>query len=441
MRITLITVIITVMVIALPVTAKTMSAKTMSAKTMIKEWDIYNYPQQTSVIKQAIKEVMAKYPDIRIARSVHSFEDMRIPLKLALSSGDGPQVAQVNQGGGDMGALIKEHLLLPMDSYATKYHWDHRFPAAILQRNRWSADFKFGHGKLYGVASLGEMIGLYYNKALLDKAGVSLPKTIAEFETTMKQLKQKGIAPLMLGLLDGNAGQQMLSAFWEAQIDADQRRDLDKLIYGEGGSFLNPKLERAAQLMQQWGEAGYFFPGFQGIGHDDAATLFQNGQAAFFISGTWYMGQFKANKEIHFAALPQFPGVVKPLMVGGTDLPFSITSTATTKAQQDAAAVLIDYLMSDAVVNAWLKQGFLPAALAKNVQLPDDNPLLADVYQVWTRLNENDAVGHYVDWSTPTMLKTLNQSVQLLMAGKLTPVQLTQMLDGDYQQYLSTLKQ
>ncbi|TLV19963.1 extracellular solute-binding protein [Klebsiella indica] len=417
-----------------------LSSPAIAATVTLSAWDIYNYPEQSAVIDNAIKTFTAAHPGIQIDRSVHAFEDTRIPLKLALSSGDGPQVAQVNQGGGDMGALVKEHLLAPLDEYATKYQWTTRFPDSILKRNRWSEKQDFGSGHLYGVASLGEMVGLYYNKALLDKAGIPVPKTMAEFNQALEKLKQAGTPGLMLGLLDGNAGQQMLSTLWEVQIDSSKRQALDKLIYDVGGSFKDPALAKAAGMMQEWNHKGYFFQGFQGIGHDDAATLFQSGQAAFFISGTWYMGQFKANKDIHFAALPTVPGVNKPLMVGGTDLPFSITSTAKTAEQKAAAAQYIDYIVSDSVANEWLKAGFLPATSSASATLPKDNPLLADVYQTWVTVNKNDALGHYLDWATPTMLTTLNQNVQLLMADKITPKQLTENADQDYQKYLASLK-
>ncbi len=410
------------------------------AKSALQEWDIYNYPSQSAVIKNAIKAFRAKHPNVNLTRSIHSFEDMRIPLKLALTSGDGPQIAQVNQGGGDMGALVQQKLLVPLDSYAQKYHWTTRFPESILKRNRWSDAGQFGEGPLYGVATLGEMIGFYYNKALLDKAGLTPPKTMQELEADMAKLKAQGISPIMLGLLDGNAGQQMLSAIWEDQIDSSQRAPLDKLIYGEGGTFKKPALKHAAELMQKWNKKGYFFPGFQGIGHDDAATLFQNGQAAFFISGTWYLGQFKGNKDIHFSGLPKFAGVDHPLMVGGTDLPFSITLTAKTQQEKDAAAEFINYLVSGEVAADWLSHGFLPVAVADSVSLPADNKLLGEVYNTWVKVNKGNALGHYVDWSTPSMLTTLNQNVQMLMAEKVTPDQLTANIDKNYQKYMQSLK-
>lgn len=406
----------------------------------LNEWDIYNYPQQTEAVDEAVKAFQQKNPGITIQRSVHSFEDTRIPLKLALTAGDGPQIAQVNQGGGDMGSLVKDKLLWPMDDYAKTYGWTTRFPDSILKRNRWSDKQDFGSGNLYGVASLGEMVGLYYNKALLDKAGVAVPKTLPELEAAMAKLKAAGTPPMMLGLLDGNMGQQLLSTLWEAQIESKDRKALDDLIYDVGGTFKDDKLVKAATMMKSWKDKGYLFPGFEGIGHDDAATLFQNGQSAFLVSGTWYLGQFKDNKDLHFAAMPMGEGVQHALMVGGTDLAFSITNTAKTKEQQDAAAKFIDYIVSDEMANRWLKVGFLPAGTSKNAQIPADNPLLAEAYQVWVTLNDHDGLGHYLDWATPTMNAELNQNVQLLLAGRQTPDQMVINFDNNYQRYLKTLK-
>lgn len=415
-------------------------AQSAHAAVTLNEWDIYNYPQQTAAVDEGIKAFSQKNPGIIINRSVHSFEDTRIPLKLALTAGDGPQIAQVNQGGGDMGSLVKDKLLIPLDGYASTYGWTQRFPDSILKRNRWSDKGDFGSGKLYGVASLGEMVGLYYNKALLDKAGIAVPKTLPELESAMAKLKEQGVAPMMLGLLDGNMGQQMLSTLWQAQIDSKDRKTLDDLIYDVGGSFKDPKLTKAGEMLKSWNDKGWFFPGFQGIGNDDAATLFQNGQSAFLISGTWYLGQFKDNKDIHFAAMPAGAGVTHPLMVGGTDLAFSVTSTAKDKTQQDAAATFIDYMVSDAMADRWLKAGFLPASSNKNAQVPADNVLLKEAWQVWLTLNEYDGLGHYVDWATPTMNAELNQNVQLLLGGRQTVDKMVTNFDDNYQRYLKSMK-
>ncbi len=103
------------------------------------------------------------------------------------------------------------------------------------------------------------MVGLYYNKALLDKAGIAVPKTLSELEAAMAKLKQQGTPPMMLGLLDGNMGQQLLSTLWEAQIESHDRKALDDLIYDVGGTFKDEKLIKAATMMKGWADKGYLF--------------------------------------------------------------------------------------------------------------------------------------------------------------------------------------
>ncbi|HBH66457.1 MAG TPA: ABC transporter substrate-binding protein, partial [Erwinia persicina] len=68
-------------------------AQSAHAAVTLNEWDIYNYPQQTAAVDEGIKAFSQENPGIIINRSVHSFEDTRIPLKLALTAGDGPQIA------------------------------------------------------------------------------------------------------------------------------------------------------------------------------------------------------------------------------------------------------------------------------------------------------------------------------------------------------------
>ena len=127
-------------------------------------------------------------------------------------------------------------------------------------------------------------------------------------------------------------------------------------------------------------------------------------------------------------------------MVGGTDLAFSMTSMAKTKAQQDAAAKFINYMVSDSMANRWLNVGFLPASTNKDAKIPADNPLLGEAWQVWLNLNAYDGLGHYVDWATPTMNAELNQNVQLLLAGRQTAEQMVINFDNNYQRYMKTLK-
>ena len=44
-----------------------------------------------------------------------------------------------------------------------------------------------------------------------------------------------------------------------------------------------------------------------------------------------------------------------------------------------------------------------------------------EVFNAWTKANDEDAIVPYLDWATPTMYDTITAAIQELMAGKTTP--------------------
>ena len=77
-------------------------------------WDQFYRKEESKVIETLNAEFEAAHPGVRIQREVKVLDDLRTTVKLALSKEDGPDVAQVNQGRNDMGALVEAGLLLPL---------------------------------------------------------------------------------------------------------------------------------------------------------------------------------------------------------------------------------------------------------------------------------------------------------------------------------------
>ena len=403
-------------------------------------WDDLTFEGQSAVIQQLNKEFEAAHPGVTITRTARTFDDMKLTLKLAVSAGNGPVVTKVNQGAGDMWAMVKEGLLLPLDAYIAKYGWDKRQSDSVLARDRWSDTGQFGQGKTYGISGLGEMVGLYYNKKILDDAGIAVPNTFDDFVAALDALKAKGAVPFMIGTSKQHLALHMIAAISQAHIDAGKRATLDDLIYGRGGTWKTDGNVESAKLVQHWAKDGYFFPGFQGISSDDAVQLFVSGQGAFLISGTWYFGDMQHNPDIHFMPVPAPKGISKPMTVGGVDLAWAVTSLGKDQATQDLAGAYIDYMVSEKAAATWANAGYFPATA-----LPADakvtlTPLLSEGIAMWKTINANDALGHYPDWASPTMLKTIDDNSPHLLAGDQTPEAFVDALDGDYQAYLKGKK-
>src|SRR5262249_22883295 len=287
-----------------------------SAAPTLPVWDDYTFEAQSKVIEQLNQKFLAAHAGVTIQRTARTFEDLAMTLKLTVSSGEGPAITKVNQGAGDMGAMAKANLLQPVDAYIAKYGWDKRQSDSVLARDRWSDTGQFGEGKTYGISGLGEMVGLYYNKKLVDSAGVRSP--IGSFDDFLKALdavKAKGIAPFMIGTVKQHMALHMFATLAQANIDATNRKELDDLIYDRGGTWKTKGNLDAAKQVLDWAKNGYFYQGYQGISGDDAVQLFISGQGAFLITGTWYLGDMQNNPDIHFTRVPAPTGVKAPLIV------------------------------------------------------------------------------------------------------------------------------
>ena len=69
-------------------------------------------------------------------------------------------------------SLATPGLLLPVDKYVAKYNWKKTFGPLIRQLYLSKDGTKVGSGNIYGVPDFAEILGVFYNKALLAKLGL-----------------------------------------------------------------------------------------------------------------------------------------------------------------------------------------------------------------------------------------------------------------------------
>ena len=401
-----------------------------AAAQSVSVWDQWYRGVENDVVEQLNREFEAEH-GVTVDRTTRPLDDLKITLMLAVEGGEGPDVGNVNQGAPDMGEMVRSGLLLPVDAYAEQYGWFDTFSAGLLTRNRWSDDTQFGEGSLYGVAPQAEIVGVYYNRALYEQAGIDVPETFEEFESNLAALRDAGIEPIVYGGLDGWPGIHLYGAIQHLFVE---REYLDDLVYGRGGSWVSDGNAEAARRLVEWVEEGYFIPGFEGIGYDDTWSLFAQNQGAMMITGSWITGEIAHNPDIGFFQMPPLAEHADqvPMLVGGTGIPLAITVNA---ADPDLAARYIDWMVSPRAAELWAEVGFIPAmAVPSGIIEPDS--LQGEILVVWDRVNEADAIGHYLDWATPSMYDTITAAIQELMVGRVTVDGFLQTLDADFQAYL-----
>jgi raffinose/stachyose/melibiose transport system substrate-binding protein len=115
-------------------------------------------------------------------------------------------------------------------------------------------------------------------------------------------------------------------------------------------------------------------------------------------------------------------------------VPFSIRKTT---AQPDLAAEYLDWMISPRAAELWAGVGMLPAMPMADDAVVEVDPLFTDTMIAWNTVNEENAVGHYIDWATPTFYDTIVAELQKLFGMVTTPAEFTAAVQVDYATFLS----
>lgn len=388
-------------------------------------WDV-NVEGAGNDTQEALNKAFTdKYPNVTIKRVARTFADIKTTLGLALDSADAPDVVQANQGYPDMGTFVSGNLMRPLNDYSTLYGWDTTFPAGQLAINTFSSDGKtWQKGNLYGVSQTGEIVGVYYNKKLLDQAGATVPTTLPELEAAMAKVKSAGILPLSFGNSEGWPGIHEFGVVQSATAGADAVKGL---VTGSGGKWTDDATVAAATTLQSWASNGYLTPDSGGVAPDAARDAFTKGQAAFYISGTWNAAPVAEalGTDAGFTVLSP-KGTTTPTSTGGIGLAWAMS---TASKHPDVAAAYIDWVTNADAELAMLKSGNL-AAVVPSGYTPTPG-VQTDVVDYWTKVNAADSLTPYLDYTTTTFYDTITSNVQELVAQRITPQAFTQALQAD----------
>lgn len=395
-------------------------------------WDQEVRGAQSEAMDELNAAFEEKYPNVTIERVSRSFTDLRKTLRLAISDEEPPDVVQANNGRSDMGQFVEAGLLQSLDGYAAAYGWEDRYPEGIRALSSYSEDgTTFGEGNLYGLPQLGEMVGLWYNKAKLDELGIEPPKTTEDLEKALAAAKDAGEVPIQFGNLDGWPGIHDFGFVQNQYVPKDEIRTLG---FGrEGASWESGQNQQAAQAMADWAESGYFSNGFNGLDYDKAWQDFAGGEGVFLIAGTWLLAEDLPDAlgdDLGFMLPPVGPSG-EQAVTGGTGLPYAITD-ATENA--DVAAAYIDFITNEDAMAKVVDAGGLPVVDTEQAEVTG---VRADVFDAWSQVNADDALVPYLDYATPDFYDTLTAAVQELTGGEASPEEFLATLEDDYSGFVS----
>ena len=274
-----------------------------------------------------LKYLEEKLPNIEIEFEFVSQDNFDNVLNSQLQAGEGPDIIEV---GGQTKLLAKAGYLMDLtdQEFISKYT-DSGLQAYTVDE------------KVYAEPLQSWFEGIFYNKAIFEENGVSIPKTWDEFIELHKTLEEKGVKPQTMGAQSYEPMMKQSIGLVNNMFysDPENMKFDEKFNTGEG------KLEEAwLDAVTEWYkiiEEGCLTEEMLGLSYDQALDEFATGKAAMWQCGPWAVETIlEKNPDIELGMFP-IPGTdaEKPgWLVGGPGSAWAIN--AKTEHAEEALQVL-----------------------------------------------------------------------------------------------------
>ncbi len=400
-----------------------------AGEVTLKLWDWWGMTEG-EWIDSMVQQFQDKYPNVTIERTQVDWGQLTSTLNLKITEPDGPDIATANNGWQSLGTLAKAGSIVNLDQYASRYGWDTLIPSTIAQQNQFTTDGKtIGSGSLFGTpVARVQPIGIYYNVEKLNALGITPPTTLDEFNAALQKAKDAGEIPLAYNSLDGATAPLLglQAVFGSAAAINSYVWDDPNVKAADTG------MTQAAQMVKEWHDKGYFTPSHEGIDYQTAVANFTAGKGVFRVEYQGSLGLGPQDQAKYgYIQLSNVNGGT----VGVGSSPASVVISSNCE-HPDVAAAFLDFLMSREAAQASVDKGFVPL-LHEDVTIPEDKPLFKMEVTEIAKIGADDGYVPYFDWSSPTMLDTVSQQLQMLYAGKATPDDLVAAIDADRDAFLA----
>lgn len=259
--------------------------------------------------------------------------------------------------------------------------------------------------KLYGMGPCANTLGLYYNKDMLDAAGLAVPTTWEELRTAAKTLTSGDTYGLALCAMASYEGAwQFLPFFWSAGADETD--------------IATPEAASALQLWVDLLADGSMSASVVNWGQGDVGEQFTSGKAAMVVNGPWQTTKFQES-GINWG-LAQLPvptagdTAVAPL---GGEL-WTVPMTGDQTKQKKAMELLTVFLGDDSLLDLNTQRYTIPAKESVDeaylAKLSDMEPLV-------TAVNNGRARTAKLGEKWPKTAEALYNAMQSALTGQADP--------------------
>ncbi|MFF0115687.1 ABC transporter substrate-binding protein [Streptomyces prasinus] len=316
------------------------------------------YGDATNKVEKKLVDTFNKTSDVKVVLDTIPGADYQKKLQTIISTPQAPDVF-FNWGGGSIKPFVKADLLMPLDDFIKKNpDLEDKFLPSVF--NNAVVD-----GKPYGIPMRGtQPVLLFHNKKVLDKAGVTPPKTWDELLDAVGKLKDEGVTPIALGGGDVWPTQMWFQYLFDRVAGPGL---FEKAVGGDKSAWESADSKKALGMIRELVDAGAFGKNYDSVKYTNGGSvqLVSSGKAGFELMGSWYYSQQLtdheafAEKDLGYTAFPTVEGGKgdSANVAGNTNNYYSVMKK--TK-HPEAVAEFLELMYSDDFVKAQLDIGNLP---------------------------------------------------------------------------------
>ncbi|QTQ13383.1 extracellular solute-binding protein [Treponema parvum] len=374
-------------------------------------WHIGVDATRHAAMKAAIDRYQAANPNVKVIEQAIENDPYKTKLKTAMGGGNPPDVF-ITWGGGWLEEFVKAGKVLDINDRIAKVSDNYLLPGISMG--------KVGNS-YYGLPITCGPSSVYYNAELYKKYGLSVPKTLSEFENNCDILKKNGIIPIALGNSSKWPG---AITFIYLSMRYGGAETFTKAYARNGADFTDESFVKAGAKIQEWVKKGYYPEGMNGINYDTGGSrmLFYSGRAAHLIQTNGLLGACRSEAPDFFKnnlGLFKFPviegakGSADEIVGGGTVVHIS----SSCKHPDEAFGLLV--AVSDLAYGQDMVNGSSMITGVKGVNIKD--PLVKQQYEVL--LGAKFMQNFYDQYLPPALGEVHKNTTQALFGLTMTPEQ------------------
>ena len=246
-------------------------------------WCSYNDADENdttgaTMIKDSVAKFEETHPNVKIdVINTADGDDYLTKVTAELSAGKAPDLFRTWLTGR-LEPFVKGGYVLPMNDLVAG--------SEVLSNHVSDASkgySSYGDDTFYAIPMIASAEIIYYNKAIFEECGVTVPTTLAEFYTICDTLQEKGYTPIAMGAADAWFSAIPFMTIFQRMDDSDAI--YNAVCVSKETKFDDELFVKASEEYMKI--AKYFNSNATSASTGEAEAMFQNGEAAMIFDGTW----------------------------------------------------------------------------------------------------------------------------------------------------------